>query len=179
MRVAVHKAVTKSPAVRPAAAAHLIQAASNSPQTADPAEREAESTARNVVRMPLPASVASQVQSNTRSDTGEPLPAGVVKFLEARFRTDLGAVRVHTGPQAAQRSRELNARAFTTGQDIYFGEGRYQPETAEGLELIAHEVTHTVQQRDGLARVQRLGLDDILDGLAELAANVPGFTLLH
>jgi len=101
-----------------------------------------------------------------------------VKFLEARFRTDLGAVRVHTGPQAAQRSRELNARAFTTGQDIYFGEGRYQPETAEGLELIAHEVTHTVQQRDGLARVQRLGLDDILDGLAELAANVPGFTLL-
>ena len=64
------------------------------------------------------------------------------------------------------------------GQDIYFGEGRYQPETAEGLELIAHEVTHTVQQRNGLARVQRLGLDDILDGLAELAANVPGFTLL-
>jgi hypothetical protein len=131
--------------------------------------------ARNVVRMPLPASAAARPP---RTDEGKPLPAGVLSFMQARFRTDLSAVRVHTGPQAAQRSRELNARAFTTGQDIYFGEGRYQPETAEGLELIAHEVTHTVQQRNGLARVQRLGLDDILDGLAELAANVPGFTLL-
>ena len=134
--------------------------------------------ARNVVRMPLPASIASHVRPNPGSDRGEPLAAGVLSFMQARFRTDLGAVRVHTGPQAAQRSRELGARAFTVGQDIYFGEGRYQPETAGGLELIAHEVTHTVQQRDGLVRVQRLGLDDILDGLAELAANVPGFTLL-
>ena len=175
MRVAVHKAVAKSPAVRPAAAAHLIQMASNSPRKNDPAEREAESMARNVVRMPLPASAATPID---RTDEGKPLPPGVLSFMQARFHTDLGAVRVHAGAQAAQRNRELNARAFTVDQDIYFGEGRYQPETAEGLELIAHEVTHTVQQRDGLVRVQRLGLDDILDGLAELAANVPGFTLL-
>ena len=131
--------------------------------------------ARNVVRMPLPASAATQTP---KTDEGQPLPGGVLSFMQARFRTDLGAVRVHAGSQAAQRNRELDARAFTVDQDIYFAEGRYQPETPEGLELIAHEVTHTVQQRDGLVRVQRLGLDDILDGLAELAANVPGFTLL-
>ena len=175
MRVAVHKTVARSPSVRPAAAAHVAQLAPISKGATDPAEREAESMARNVVRMPLPASAAARPP---RTDEGKPLPAGVLSFMQARFRTDLGAVRVHTGAQAAKRSRELNARAFTEGQDIYFGEGRYQPETAEGLELIAHEVTHTVQQRNGLARVQRLGLDDILDGLAEHAANVPGFTLL-
>lgn len=178
MRVAVHKAVTRSPAVRPAASVHVLQAAMNLARTSDPAEREAQATARNVVRMPLPASAVARAQSNPRSDAGEPLPPGVRSFMEARLRADLRVVRVHTGPQAAQLNRQLNARAFTVGQNIYFGEGRFRPETPEGLELIAHELAHTVQQQAGPARVQRLGLDDVLDGLAELAANVPGFTLL-
>lgn len=178
MRVAVHKTVTRSPAVRPAAAAHIAQPASNGPRAGDPAEREAEAMARNVVRMPLPASAVSRLERNPRSDAGAPLPPGVLSFMQARFRTDLSAVRVHTGPQAAQLARQMNALAFTVGQHIHFGEGRFRPETPEGMELLAHELTHTVQQRGAAERVQRLGLDDVLDGLAELAANVPGFTLL-
>src|SRR5262245_51479796 len=112
MRVAVHKAVAKSPAVRPAAAAHTPQLASIRGSSGEPGEREAESTARNVVRMPLPASAATPVD---RTDEGRPLAPGVLSFMQAHFRTDLSAVRVHTGAHAAQRNRELNARAFTTG----------------------------------------------------------------
>ncbi len=184
MRVAVHKAVTRSPAVRPAAVVGpVLQPATRGPRSSDPAEREADATARNVVRMPLPASAVARVQANsnasrTGTDAGAPLPPAVLAFMEPRFRADLRAVRVHTGPQAAQLNRQINARAFTVGQNIYFGEGRFQPDSVEGRELIAHELTHTLQQQTGRVRVQRLGLDDILDGLAELAANVPGYTLL-
>ena len=177
MRVAVHKTVTRSPAVRPAAAAH-VQPATQTSRASDPAEREAEATARNVIRMPLPASAVARVQRNPPPGPGQPLPPNVRAFMEPRFRADFSAVRVHTGPQAAQLNRQLNARAFTVGQHIHFGEGRFQTETEEGRELIAHELTHTLQEDAGPARVQRLGLDDVLDGLAELAANVPGFTLL-
>lgn len=180
MRVAVHKTVTRRPAVRPAASVHVLQpAALQRSQANDPAEREARETARNVVRMPIPASAAHRLQTSTAStESGSPLPAAVRAFMEPRLGADLGAVRVHTGSQAAQLNRQVNARAFTVGNHIYFGEGRYRPESAEGMELIAHELTHTVQQQSAPVRVQRLGLDDVLDGLAELAANVPGFTLL-
>ncbi len=180
MRVAVHKPVTRSPAVRPAAAVHVLQPATlRRAPVDDPAEREARETARNVVRMPLPASAAHRLQTNiTNTEAGNPLPAAVRTFMEPRLSADLGAVRLHTGPQAARLNREINARAFTVGNHVYFGEGRYRPESAEGLELIAHELTHTVQQQSAPVRVQRLGLDDVLDGLADLAANVPGFTLL-
>lgn len=180
MRVAVHKPVTRSPAVRPAAAVHVLQPATlRRAPLDDPAEREARETARNVVRMPLPASAAHRLQTNiTNTEAGNPLPAAVRTFMEPRLGADLGAVRLHTGPQAARLNREINARAFTVGNHVYFGEGRYRPESADGLELIAHELTHTVQQQSAPVRVQRLGLDDVLDGLAELAANVPGFTLL-
>ena len=180
MRVAVHKPVTRSPAVRPAAAVHVLQPATlRRAPVDDPAEREARETARNVVRMPLPASAAHRLQTSvSNTESGNPLPAAVRTFMEPRLGADLGAVRVHTGPQAARLNREINARAFTVGNHVYFGEGRYRPESAEGLELIAHELTHTVQQQSSPVRVQRLGLDDVLDGLAELAANVPGFTLL-
>ena len=167
MRVAVHKTVARSPAMRPAASAN------------DAAEREARETARNVVRMPLPASAAHRLQTAAaNTESGAPLPAAVRSFMERRLGADLGAVRVHTGPQAAELNRQINAHAFTVGSHIYFGEGRYRPESPEGLELIAHELTHTLQQHSAPVRVQRLGLDDVLDGLAELAANVPGFTLL-
>jgi hypothetical protein len=59
----------------------------------------------------------------------------------------LADVRVHDDPDAAQLARSVDARAFTTGTDVYFGHGEYRPGTAEGDRLIAHELTHVVQQR--------------------------------
>lgn len=82
---------------------------------------------------------------------GRPIEAGPLAQLEHRFGRSLGDVRVHTGPEASAAAKANQALAFTVGRDIAFGEGRYRPESAEGLELLAHEVAHTVQQ-EGVPR---------------------------
>ena len=140
--------------------------------------------------------VASRIQSSLSG--GAPLPASVRRFMEPRFGASFADVRIHTDINAASLSRQVAAQAFTTGNHIFFARDQFQPATAAGRELIAHELTHTIQQgavvrqpAAGIRRqedltitpqpdgvVQRLGLSDIVDGLAELAANVPGFTLL-
>jgi hypothetical protein len=60
---------------------------------------------------------------------------------------DLSDARVHTGPAAEQLARAVSAKAFTVGNDIFFGKGAYDPGSAQGLELVAHEAAHVVQQR--------------------------------
>jgi hypothetical protein len=81
----------------------------------------------------------------------QPLDAGVRSRMESAFGESFGDVRVHTGEQAGEVAGELDARAFTHGRDIYFREGEYNPSTREGQELLAHELTHVVQQRGGSA----------------------------
>jgi hypothetical protein len=80
-----------------------------------------------------------------REGGGSPLPAGVRAFMEPRFGADFGRVRVHADAEAARMNRELNARAFTRGRDIYFGAGSSPGNDA----LTAHELTHVVQQSGG------------------------------
>ncbi|MBI4539753.1 MAG: DUF4157 domain-containing protein [Gemmatimonadetes bacterium] len=87
-----------------------------------------------------------------REGTGEPLPGGVRRAMEDRLGSDLSGVRVHRGGEASSLARRLDAQAFTSGQDIYFGEGKYEPETRGGQELLAHELAHTVQQKGGAER---------------------------
>lgn len=79
----------------------------------------------------------------------QPLDAGVKSRMESAFGESFGDVRVHAGKQAGDAAGELDARAFTRGRDIYFKEGEYNPSTREGQELLAHELTHVVQQRGG------------------------------
>ncbi|MBS0446445.1 MAG: DUF4157 domain-containing protein [Proteobacteria bacterium] len=69
--------------------------------------------------------------------------------MEARFGHDFGRVRVHADPAAADASRHANARAYTVGPDIVFGAGQYRPDRRGGQRLIAHELAHVLQQRDG------------------------------
>ena len=76
---------------------------------------------------------------------GRPLSGTERDFFERRFGADLGDVNIHNGSQAAELSRDLSARAFTIGSDIFFGGGEYQPETDSGKRLIAHELTHVRQ----------------------------------
>lgn len=80
---------------------------------------------------------------------GQPLPDDLRSELEPKFGSDFSAVRVHTGPESVQMNRELGAQAFTHGTDIYFGEGKYAPGSLEGKKLLAHELTHVVQQTGG------------------------------
>lgn len=86
-----------------------------------------------------------------RRGAGRALEAGARTRLESGFGVGLGALRVHSDSGAAGLCRDLRAEAFTHGRDIYFAEGRYAPETPRGASLLAHEVTHTIQQR-GLTR---------------------------
>jgi hypothetical protein len=77
--------------------------------------------------------------------------------MERAFGASLRGVRLHTDPLAQQLNQSLNARATTVGRDIHFAEGEYDPESTAGRELLAHELTHILQQRHGGARVQRKG----------------------
>jgi hypothetical protein len=79
---------------------------------------------------------------------GRPLERSVSQTLGAGMGTSVEDVRVHTGEGAAALARAVSARAFTVGSDIYFGNGEYRPGTSDGNALIAHEVAHTIQQRD-------------------------------
>ena len=78
---------------------------------------------------------------------GNALPHSTKTFMESRFGTDFSGVRIHSGGYASQMSAELNAQAFTVGNDIYFNSGKFSPESSAGKHLLAHELTHTLQQR--------------------------------
>jgi len=83
---------------------------------------------------------------------GKPLPKSERAYFEPRFGQDFSQVRVHSDAQAA---RAVNARAFTVGKDVIFGAGQYSPGTREGQRLMAHELTHVVQQSSHSQRIQR------------------------
>lgn len=77
---------------------------------------------------------------------GQPLDGAAHAFFEPRFGCDFSEVRVHTDAKAAESARAVNALAFTVGRDVVFGEGQYAPEKRVGLQLLAHELIHVVQQ---------------------------------
>lgn len=79
-----------------------------------------------------------------------PLDEATREFMEPRFGHDFGRVRVHNGDFAACTNRALNARAYTVGEHILFGAGEYAPDTRTGQRMLAHELCHVVQQREGL-----------------------------
>jgi len=87
---------------------------------------------------------------------GQPLPASTQSFFEERFGQGFSDVRVHTGPQADEAAGSIDAEAFTLGSDIAFSRGAYQPGTSEGRQLLAHELTHVVQQGGATASRTRV-----------------------
>jgi Domain of unknown function (DUF4157) len=80
---------------------------------------------------------------------GRPLDPGTREFMEPRFGHDFGRVRVHADTRAAESARAVNALAYTVNQDIVFGSGQYNPSNPSGRNLLAHELTHVVQQQAG------------------------------
>ena len=137
----------------------------------------------------LPGNVSADI--NSAKSTGKPLPLSMRKFMEPRFDANFSNVRIHTGERAAQLNKQVSAKAFATGNHIFFGEGQFQPETDQGKELLAHELTHTIQQGAAVQRkqaapsitqtssnkIQRLGISDALDYFADKAHHIPGFRM--
>jgi hypothetical protein len=91
-------------------------------------------------------SAAAPAVPSAAGDTGSGLSLADRAFFEPRFGRDLSAVRIHADEAAARSTRALAAQAYTVGNDIWFGAGRYRPGTSEGRRLLAHELTHVVQQ---------------------------------
>ncbi|MEY4951591.1 MAG: hypothetical protein RL299_15, partial [Pseudomonadota bacterium] len=221
------KPVSAAPAAaRPTVTSSLSaspQAKSFVSSPGDPAEREADRVAKQVMDMPAPAVSARGERSAQR--VAAPLPGlpraasptgtdsavaakvraaatGGVQmsrktraFLEPRFRADFSNVMIHTDPIAVRLATELGARAFTYGRHIFFGAGQYNPESRDGLELLAHELTHTIQQSETIQRKEadaaeaprvsqrterqasRLGVSDVLDYFADAANAIPGYRM--
>jgi Domain of unknown function (DUF4157) len=77
---------------------------------------------------------------------GSPMGRGIKLEMENSFGADFSSIRIHTDSNAVSMCQEMKAQAFTNGSDIYFNKGKYNPNSAVGKQLIAHELTHTIQQ---------------------------------
>jgi len=86
---------------------------------------------------------------NSARGGGQSLDGTVQEQMSTAMGQDFSGVRVHTSPEADTLNQQLSAKAFTTGQDIFFQQGAYDPGSSSGQELIAHELTHVVQQSSG------------------------------
>jgi Domain of unknown function (DUF4157) len=110
---------------------------------------------------------------NSARGGGQPLEAGLQQSMGQAMGADFSGVRVHTDAQSDQLNQSIQAKAFTTGPDVFFRQGAYQPRSRGGQELIAHELTHVVQQNGGA--VQRNSLSDV-ETTGELTSSIAPIT---
>jgi hypothetical protein len=130
-----------------------------------PEDEEEVQTSRQDPQKSFEVSSDIENQLHVQRGRGSQLPGDVRQNMEERFGMDFSSVRVHTGGESSQLNRQLSAQAFTQGQDIYMGEGKYDPGSNQGKKLLAHELTHVVQQtgkgsvqRKGKGRIQRYSM---------------------
>lgn len=107
---------------------------------------KSEDTINRSGRGPPAADSNFEQQLSTTKGAGSALPENTRTFMESRFNADFSGVRIHTGSSAEIMSRSINAQAFAHGSDIYFNSGKYSPNSGAGNLLLAHELTHTIQQ---------------------------------
>lgn len=97
-------------------------------------------------RGPPASSIPFEQSLSSSKGAGSALPGDTRQFMESRFNADFSGVRIHTGATAQGMSSSIHAHAFAHGNDIYFNEGKFSPQTQSGGSLLAHELTHTIQQ---------------------------------
>ncbi len=117
-----------------------------SPNTTRTLWRESQSTHGSAADAHTASPATESKIDSMRKSGGMPLDNSTREFMESRMGYDFSDVRIHTGPDAESTSKDLHAKAYTVGNDIAFNTGEYQPGSNEGKKLIAHELTHTVQQ---------------------------------
>jgi hypothetical protein len=99
--------------------------------------------------------LAPPIVNEVLNSAGQPLDRVTREFLEPRFGHDFSKVRVHTGSQASESARSVQALAYTFGHDVVFAERQYQPQSMRGIALLAHELAHVIQQGQGSGQIQR------------------------
>lgn len=110
--------------------------------------KKRESSLQRAAVSPAPTNGVPPIVHDVLSSPGQSLDAGTRSFMESRFGHDFSGVRVHTGERAFESARSVNALAYTVGRDVVFGMGQYMPNTTVGRRLLAHELTHVVQQAE-------------------------------
>ena len=108
---------------------------------------------------------APPIVHDVLSSPGQPLDAATRAFMESRIGRDFSRVQVHTDMKATESARAVNALAYTVGRDVVFGSGQYAPATHEGRKLIAHELIHVAQQRQGVPHPTSLAIGPAEDAL--------------
>lgn len=120
-----------------------IQRMSTEPEEKDkkkvPVQKKAEST--GTAASPV---VSSKIEGSRGK--GKPLPAKALREMNSSFGVDFSTVHIHDNHESADLNKELHAQAFTHGNNIYFGKGKFDPESSTGKFLLAHELTHVIQQ---------------------------------
>lgn len=100
-------------------------------------------------------SFAPPVMQDVLSSGGKPLDTRTRRFMESRFNYDFGNVKIHDNDLAAKSASSINALAYTSGNNIVFNSGQYNANSDSGKKLLAHELTHVIQQRDYRGKIQR------------------------
>ncbi len=148
----------------------------------DPLEHEADRVADQVMSMSANSSIARSTPkiqcastsasgsaanvpasvSRVLSSSGRPMQSGLRQDMEDRFGQNFSQVRMHTSTTAEQSARDVNAHAYTVGNNVVFGAGQFAPGTNEGRRLLAHELAHVVQQSSNVGfRIQRQPAPDV------------------
>jgi hypothetical protein len=184
------KATDKVPTPKP-----LIQQkkADEEIQTKGEEEIQAKEEENEIQRNPAAASSPSDspnIEStlNSSKGGGSPLSGKIKTEMESGFGADFSNVRIHNNSTAVQMNKQLGAQAFANGNNIYFNEGKYNPNSQEGKHLLAHELTHTVQQGAAIRKkpqeispapemIQGSFLDLVPDWIINDARHIPGYTL--
>lgn len=143
-------------------------------------ETEGNAEQQNLQAMKQPARIPNatptfEARLNMSRGKGHSLPEETRAFMEARFGQDFSDVRAHSGAEAADLNRELQAQAFTHGHDIFFGIGKYSPRTRNGKHLLAHELTHVVQQEASLSVAEGGSIQRFPVGLTEQTLELAEF----
>jgi len=137
------------PAIAPVAHG-VLQRCSNGVECADcrAKHEQQEGTLQRAAVNATPMPAVPPIVHDVLNSPGQPLDAATRGFMEPRFGHDFSGVRVHTDARAAESARAVNALAYTVGRNVVFGTGHYIPETFTGKKLLAHELTHVVQQNN-------------------------------
>ena len=124
-------------------------------QTEQPGQEHKHLQTKRVQSSDTEQLTARPIVDEVKRSLGQPLNPATRAFMEPRFGVDFAAVRIHTDDRAQRLSAKLNADAFTLGNDIFFAPDKWDPHSASGRRLIAHELAHTVQQSRGGPTIQR------------------------